>query len=723
MWRLSLWVVVVSALLLGTTAQAQTLFDITQPGDELVGVPDDGNWPGAELPPYAIDDEVTVKYLCFKTSFIDETGAYDTDGYSGFRVTPSQNQYVITALNFATANDAIERDPVAFTLLGSNESIDGPYVEIASGTIDELAGATALARNTWISAPIEIDNNKVYAHYELRFTELRDRAAANSMQIGEVELMTNGSTGGTATTPSPADVATDIARDVVLGWEAGSYAASHDVYFGTSFDDVNTASRSNPLDVLVSQGQTAVTYDPEGLLEYGQTYYWRIDEVNAAPDNTIFTGDVWSFTVEPFAYPIANVVATTNVASDEGAGLENIVNGSGLNDLDQHSTVSTDMWLGLPAPGETVSIEFEFEGVNKLWQMLVWNYNVQFEPILGFGLKDVTVEYSADGAEWTLLEEAVFARATAMSTYEANTIIEFGGVPAKYVRLTVNSGYGVLGQYGLSEVRFLSVPAPAREPQPTDGQTGVSVADPLQWRAGREAVSHDVYLGTDPEALALVTTTTETSYSATLDLETTYYWRVDEVNEADDIAVWEGNVWSFVSEEYIVIDDFESYTDDEGNRIYETWEDGWINDTGSTVGYFEEPFAELETVHSGAQAMPLFYDNAGVSTAEADLTLSQNWTTNGVKSLSLYFHGDPDNTGTLFVTINSTKVTYDGDASDIARPAWQVWNIDLVHRRQRKQCQLVDDRHRGLRRRRCPVHRRRAATRQDPGVHRPHRSG
>jgi len=672
MWRLSLWVVVVSALLLGGTVQAQ-LFDITQEGDPVVGVPDDGNWPAAEIPPYAIDDDVNVKYLCFKTSFIP-----DQDGYSGLRVTPSQNQYVVTALNFATANDAVERDPVAFVLLGSNESIDGPYIEIASGTIDELNGATALARLTWISAPIEIDNNKVYAHYELRFTELRDRAAANSMQIGEIEFLTDGSTGGTATNPAPVDTATDIPRDVVLGWEAGSYAASHDVYFGTSFDDVNMASRSNPLDVLVSQGQTAATYDPEGLLEYGQTYYWRVDEVNAAPDNTIFTGDVWSLTVEPFAYAVENIVVTSNVASAPGVGPENIVNGSGLNDMDQHSTDSGDMWQIMPAPGEDVTLQFEFDTVYKLHEMMVWNYNVQFELLLGFGLKDVTVEYSADGVEWVALGDIVFAQATASSTYEANTTVEFNGVPAKFVRFTIHNAYGTVGQYGLSEVRFLHIPAQAREPEPADGATDVSVATALDWRAGREAVSHEVYLGTDAEALALVETTTATDYMpAPLQMATTYYWRVDEVNEAEDISVWTGRLWSFDTEEFITVDDFESYNDDD-NVIYETWIDGWVNETGSTVGYLVEPFAEQDTVKTGIQSMPLFYDNVGVATAEAELELAQDWTASGVRSLSLSFHGDADNSGgQLYVKINGTKIAYDGDAADINRPAWQVWNIDL----------------------------------------------
>ncbi len=120
---------------------------------------------------------------------------------------------------------------------------------------------------------------------------------------------------------SPAAGATDVSRDVVLSWTAGEFAATHDVYVGTNYDDVANATRSNPLGVLVSQGQTAATYAPAEVLEFGQTYYWRVDEVNAAPDNTIYTGEVWSFAVEPYAYPIENIVATTNGITSEGTSL------------------------------------------------------------------------------------------------------------------------------------------------------------------------------------------------------------------------------------------------------------------------------------------------------------------------------------------------------------------------------------------------------------------
>jgi Concanavalin A-like lectin/glucanases superfamily/F5/8 type C domain len=496
-----------------------------------------------------------------------------------------------------------------------------------------------------------------------------------------VDVMLDGAGPEVADDPVPENEAIDVSRDVTLGWSAGEFADTHDVYLGMVFDDVNDASRTDPMDVLVSQGQSDLAYDP-GRLEFGQTYYWRVDEVNAAPDNTIFKGEVWSFATEPLAYPIEGVVATSNAISEADAGPENVVNGSGLDDLGQHSTDAPDMWLGTPSGDDPVWIQFEFDSVYKLHEMQVWNYNIQFEMILGFGLKDVTVEYSNDGVEWMALGDVELAQATASPDYAGNAMVDLQGVAARYVRLTVNSGWGAMGQYGLSEVRFLAIPVLARVPQPANGATGVDINGALVWRAGREAATHEVYLDSDAAAVAdgtaLVDTLAQSSYSpSALDLGSMYYWKITEVNEAEAISVWEGAIWSFTTQQYLVVDDFESYND-EDNVIYETWIDGWVNETGSTVGYLSAPFAETTIVNSGDQSMPLSYDNAGVATAEADFSLSQDWTANGIQSLSISFQGAAANSGgQLYVKINGTKVAYDGPGADLTDATWQMWSIDL----------------------------------------------
>ncbi len=474
-----------------------------------------------------------------------------------------------------------------------------------------------------------------------------------------------------ATNPVPATESVDIPRDVTLSWKPGASAATHNLYFGTDGVDINDATVPTEQDLDVN------SFDP-GRLDFGQTYYWRVDEVNGAPDFAVFKGDLWSFTVEPFAYPIEDIIASSNGISEEGAGIEKTIDGSGLNAAGEHSTEATDMWLAVPGD-DPLYVQYEFDGIYKLHQMLVWNYNVQFELVLGFGVKDVTVEYSTDGAEWTILGDVACAQGTASSDYTANTTIDFGGVPVKYVRLLVSSGQGLIGQFGLSEVQFLYIPVQARQPEPADGQIGVSVATTLAWRAGREAASHDVSMGTDPDALTAAGTVDAPMFEPeVLDLETTYYWRVDEVNDAEPLGMWAGPVWSFTTESCIVVDDFESY-DDEENRIYSSWVDGYqIDDNGSQVGNLESPFAEQTIVHGGEQSMPLFYDNTGAPASEAALTLSQDWTASGVGSLVLHFHGAEDNAGQLYVKINGTKVAYSGDAGDIAGSEWISWQIDLA---------------------------------------------
>jgi len=488
-----------------------------------------------------------------------------------------------------------------------------------------------------------------------------------------------------ATSPSPADGATDVPTDTTLSWTPGMFAATHDIYFGTSLDDVENASVADPRGVLISQGQTGTTCDP-GPLELEQTYYWRVDEVNAPPDSTVVKGSVWSFTTEPVAYPVENVVATSNGLSDVDLGPENVVNGSGLNADDQHSVEGEHMWLSSPVGDEPLYIQFELDRVYKLHQMLVWNYNVRFEAVLGFGIKDAAVEYSADGAEWSVLGDVVLARGTAKDTYTYNTTVDLGGVAAKYVRLTVRSGYGLMGQFGLSEVRFLYIPAQARQPQPASGTTDVEPDAVLSWRAGRGAVTHEVYLSTDEQAVidgtALAGSVSEPVFDADglLELGRAYYWKVNEVNEAEAPASWAGEVWSFSVQASIPVDDFESYND-EDNLIFDTWIDGWVNDTGATVGYLNAPFAEQTIVHGGKQSMPLSYDSSSASVSEATCAFDdpQDWTKYGVKGLTLWFFGDPSNTvGQLYVKVNGKKVLYGGDATNLQIKPWQLWYIDLA---------------------------------------------
>ncbi|MCP4456292.1 MAG: hypothetical protein GY809_32945 [Planctomycetes bacterium] len=44
----------------------------------------------------------------------------------------------------------------------------------------------------------------------------------------------------------------------------------------------------------------------------------------------------------------------------------------------------------------------------------------------------------------------------------------------------------------------------------------------------------------------------------------------------------------------------------------------------------------------------------------------------------MFFYGQLDNSGQLYVKINGSKVVYDGSTADVALEQWQQWNIDLT---------------------------------------------
>ncbi|MCU0917935.1 MAG: hypothetical protein MUC88_25740 [Planctomycetes bacterium] len=441
--------------------------------------------------------------------------------------------------------------------------------------------------------------------------------------------------------PIPADGAKDVPRDAVLQWTAGEYSGVHDVYFGTTAAGVDNATRANPSGVLASQGQADTTFDPAGSFAYGQTYYWRVDEVNQSADGTVFKGQVWSFTAEPYGYPAKPVSATAS-SYQMNMGPEKTIDGSGLDKADQHGTDGNTMWLSTGAGPNW--IQYQFDKVYKLHDLKVWNSNQPIETYLGFGARKVTVEYAVDGVAWTAVPDVPeFARAPGLPSCTANTTVKLGAVEAKFVKLTITGTWGGMPVAGLSEVRFSSVPVQAWSPQPANGAAGVPVDTTLAWRPGREAGSHRVFLGTDQAAVAAGTapaqTVTDHGFTpGALDFGTTYYWKVNEVNT----VTYPGDVWSFTTAQYAVIDDFESYTDDEGGRIYETWIDGWTNGTGSVVGYLQAPFAERTIIHGGKQAMPMEYNNIKTpyySEAARTFDTPQDWTGSGADTFSLFYRG------------------------------------------------------------------------------------
>jgi hypothetical protein len=417
---------------------------------------------------------------------------------------------------------------------------------------------------------------------------------------------------------------------VNLSWSPGGHAVSHDVYLGENFDDVNAGAestfRGNQAATFIVAGFPGFPY-PDGLVP-GTTYYWRIDEVNDTEPNSPWKGEVWSFSIPPkTAY--------------------------------------------YPDPADAA--ELVDPGVTLTWTG-------------GFGSK---LHYVYFGDNFDDVSNAAGALPQGVASYTPGTL-KLGKI--YYWRI---DEFDVIETHKGNVWSFTTEGAVVSL-KPSNGAVDVKQTQILSWSPGVQAASHEVYFGTDKEVVRNAYNGSP-EYKGTRDLgaesydpgklewDVTYYWRIDEVNNANADSPWIGPVWSFTTANFLIVDDFESYNDldpadPESNRIFNAWIDGYDDPAnGSLVGYETPPFAEQTIVHSGNQSMPLYYDNSvGYSEATLTLTYPRDWTENGVSTLTIWFRGDSDNAAeTLYVALNGSAVVNldNPDAAQIDE--WTRWNIDL----------------------------------------------
>ena len=249
-------------------------------------------------------------------------------------------------------------------------------------------------------------------------------------------------------------------------------------------------------------------------------------------------------------------------------------------------------------------------------------------------------------------------------------------------------------------------PLPAFYPYPQDGAREVVRSTIMLWTPASPTLKHDIYFGEEKEAVANATTDSPSIYRGRqaaeltsydpgiLEWGKTYYWRIDEVNDEDSNSPWKGNVWSFTTANFLIVEDFESYNDldpfePESRRIYVIWVDGFDNPerNGSIVGPLDWGDWQM-IVHSGMQSMPFYYDNSGPATyseATADidnLAIGRDWTIEGVGILSLWFRGYSYNAAEpMYVVLANDNgppaIVYHDNPNAAQIEGWTEWAIDL----------------------------------------------
>jgi len=435
---------------------------------------------------------------------------------------------------------------------------------------------------------------------------------------------------GGARGPDPGDGALHEDTWVTLSWKPGDYAVSHDVYLGEDYTDVNSA-----------------THDSE-----------------AFRGNQIATFFVAGF--PGFPYPDGLVPGTTYYwRIDE------------VNDADPNSPWKGDVW-SFSVPPRTAYNPDPADGAESVAT------DVQLSWTGGFGAKLHTVYF---GDSFDEVSNAVVGAPQGPTTYNPGTL-----EAEKIYYWRVDEFDAVTTHKG--DVWGFSTPGAVGNPSPANGSTDAQMVAQLSWTAAANAVSHDVYLGTDKDAVRNATTASpeykgnkalgsETLDPGKLAWDSDYYWRVDAVYNSGPLK---GLVWDFSTADFITVDDFESYNDIDppdpaSNRIFESWIDGFgTTDNGALVGNDLPPYAEQTIVHGGSQSMPYFYDN-NLKTSEATLTLTypRDWTEEGVTKLSLWFRGGSANAADkIYVALNGAAVVYNDNPAATQAPGWTRWVIDLT---------------------------------------------
>jgi len=482
--------------------------------------------------------------------------------------------------------------------------------------------------------------------------------------------------------PIPPDQARLVDPNMDLSWTKGWAAKMHTVYFGDNFDDVNNATGGT------AQIGTSYALD---TLEIGKTYFWRVDEFDARQTHK---GNVWSFTTGDASlggikgeYFNNITLAGTPVLSRVDPGINfNWVGtspGPGV-----QTPVFSVRWTGmLNVPfGETYTFYANvFEAV-RLWvndQLVVNNWMAHH----------MVIEYQSKKIE---LEGGLVPIVMEIANVSGGG---YGGGDNMQAQLSWSNPS--LGKEIIPQTALL-VPVWAMLPNPSNGAASVTQTPILRWTAGDDAALHDVYFGNDeqavrnadksaPEYKGSTELGTESFDPGKLEWDTAYYWRIDAVNDLDASSPWAGEVWSFTTADFLVIDDFEAY-DIGSNEIWWAWKDGLGygphggepgyagNGSGAAVGNeTTASYMEETIVHGGRKSMPVVYGNSVAMYSEVDLTLGGvDLTENGGTTLTIWFRGIAANAADpLYVVLNGGIPVVNQDPAAAQIEIWTEWNIPL----------------------------------------------
>ena len=332
-----------------------------------------------------------------------------------------------------------------------------------------------------------------------------------------------------ATLPDPPNEATLVETDVLLSWRSGFDVNEHDIYMGTSWEDVNNARYDMfnlPPEFVATRTEPNIAVTSLAL---NTTYYWRVDQVVRRWKGGIFflteinKGDVWCFTTisgsaEPNFPADGVVIAGDRDGSNIWTKLIFIPDASAV----KHTGYFSDDYDEVAGRVQDANLGAPPYGYIQGWEYVFFAGSPQIPP-----------------ANQTLVRGTKYYWTVDATDTLGNTFA------------------GEIWEFTIQDFK-------ATVPDPPNEAILISTDVLLSWQPGFGVEEHEIYMGTSwedvnnalydyfnppPEFLG---TTTEPNILVTGLLDNTkYYWRVDEVRGRNSpIWMWtlyKGPVWCFTT--------------------------------------------------------------------------------------------------------------------------------------------------------------------------------
>lgn len=481
---------------------------------------------------------------------------YPASGAVGVELTP------------ALAWDASYSEGTTFNVYLGADTDPNSWDELASGLNEKT-----------VSVVVPLDKATTY-YWRV------DSISGGTVTVGDVWTFT---TAGKAAMPQPSDGSGSNGLFPLLEWQGDYLGESYNVYFGTSPE------------TLTVLGETAEPeYAITEILDENSTYYWRVDQLDAA-GVPVMSGDVWSFSTgglfghwkldEASGTTVINAVpggpdGTIVAPNNDYSRTVGVVDGGiQLNPIDQTNDQGprielTDIFGSDPnitTDKATIAMWLRPEGSQ---QSVVGMFINRGSSAAGMQIQNGNLRYMWNNDHWSWdsgiavpIETWVYVALVIEPTQATYYLVEDGQVSTA-VNITNHYGERLDGptriggevlertrffQGMIDDVRIYNRPlneaevlaiydesSLAKNPNPSNGQTNLPTTLDLTWISGAGMISQDLYLRSDPNFAGAVPEEagiTGTVWSVdNLQMNTTYYWRVDTIT---DLNVHAGNVWSF----------------------------------------------------------------------------------------------------------------------------------------------------------------------------------